>query len=607
MAKPTASDFSYVLSATQVPIQGTQVSDLQSVIGRDTDMPYYGDFRVGGGPIYMRFPTLLNGAPTTLSSSPTIGVFKNGSTTPTATAAVVLTVDAEGTGRHLVTITPASDATLFTAGEFDVKLTGGKVGTLNAAGNEIGCFSIENRSALMAITAGRKLLVDASGFVSLAAASVQSVWDALTSALTTTGSIGKRLADFITGDAYARLGAPTGASVSADVAAVKSDTGTLTSRLTAGRATNLDNLDALVSSRLPTSSYTAPDNASVAAIKTKTDNLPTDPASNTQVNTRLATSGYTAPDNASITAIKAKTDALPTDPADASDVAAAVAGVDTHVLAVKAKTDLLPSDPASNTHVDTRLAASSYVAPDNASVTAIKTKTDALPASPAAVGDIPTVAEIADGVWDEDLAGHATAGSAGKALTDAATGAGGGGAPTAAEVADAVWDEDLSGHAGAGSAGAALDGAAAGGADPWLTPLPGAYAPGTAGAVLGALPADPASQAAVDAETAAIQASVDVLVARLTATRATNLDHLDVDVSTRLASAAITLASGKVVPVDVDGLSYADAMTAIMAVLFGVTNPVGSTVAFMQRDGTTTKVTITYGLAEGERTLSAVA
>jgi len=41
----------------------------------------------------------------------------------------------------------------------------------------------------------------------------------------------------------------------------------------------------------------------VGAIKAKTDNLPTDPASNTQVNTRLATSGYTAPDNASIAAI----------------------------------------------------------------------------------------------------------------------------------------------------------------------------------------------------------------------------------------------------------------------------------------------------------------
>lgn len=48
-----------------------------------------------------------------------------------------------------------------------------------------------------------------------------AVWDRLTSALTTVGSIGKMLVDNITGDIYARLGAPAGASVSADVAAVK--------------------------------------------------------------------------------------------------------------------------------------------------------------------------------------------------------------------------------------------------------------------------------------------------------------------------------------------------------------------------------------------------
>jgi len=41
----------------------------------------------------------------------------------------------------------------------------------------------------------------------------------------------------------------------------------------------------------------------IAAIKAKTDNLPADPASNTQVNTRMASFVYTAPDNAAIAAI----------------------------------------------------------------------------------------------------------------------------------------------------------------------------------------------------------------------------------------------------------------------------------------------------------------
>ena len=93
--------------------------------------------------------------------------------------------------------------------------------------------------------------------VTITAASVQAIWDALTSALTTVGSIGKLLVDNVnasisaiktqtdkltftvanqidanvldwksatapamTGDAFARLGAPAGASVSADIAAL---------------------------------------------------------------------------------------------------------------------------------------------------------------------------------------------------------------------------------------------------------------------------------------------------------------------------------------------------------------------------------------------------
>jgi|GEM_PF-6826819 len=103
----------------------------------------------------------------------------------------------------------------------------------------------------------------------------------------------------------------------------------------------------LLTGRLAASAYTAPDNASVAAIKAKTDNLPADPASNTQVNTRLSTGAYTPPDNAS-------------------------------VAAIKAKTDNLPADPASNTQVATRLAAGAYTAPDNANIGAIKAKTDLL-------------------------------------------------------------------------------------------------------------------------------------------------------------------------------------------------------------------------------------
>lgn len=56
--------------------------------------------------------------------------------------------------------------------------------------------------------------------------------------------------------------------------------------------------------------------------------------------------------------------------------------------------------------------------------------------------------------------------------------------PTAGEIADAVLDETIAEHANAGSVGQAIS-AAGGAADPLLNPVPGAYAEGTAGYVIG--------------------------------------------------------------------------------------------------------------------------
>jgi hypothetical protein len=97
-------------------------------------------------------------------------------------------------------------------------------------------------------------------------------------------------------------------------------------------ATELARVDATISSRLASASYTAPDNTSVAAIKVKTDNLPASPAavgsemnltsayeraktaadqaSVNNLGLPLQSNDYTAPDNISIAAIKAKTDTL---------------------------------------------------------------------------------------------------------------------------------------------------------------------------------------------------------------------------------------------------------------------------------------------------------
>jgi hypothetical protein len=52
---------------------------------------------------------------------------------------------------------------------------------------------------------------------------VNSIWSYLTSSINTSGSIGKRVIDFLTGDIFTRLGTPAGASVSADIASARSE------------------------------------------------------------------------------------------------------------------------------------------------------------------------------------------------------------------------------------------------------------------------------------------------------------------------------------------------------------------------------------------------
>lgn len=59
----------------------------------------------------------------------------------------------------------------------------------------------------------------------------------------------------------------------------------------------------------------------------------------------------------------------------------------------------------------------------------------------------PERAAVVDGVWDEALAGHLAAGTTGKALQDA------GATADPAVIADAVWDESAAGHTAVGSMG----------------------------------------------------------------------------------------------------------------------------------------------------------
>jgi len=154
----------------------------------------------------------------------------------------------------------------------------GAVGSVtgNVSGN-VGGSVASVTGAVGSVTAGVTVAWnnDKMGY-GLSAAAIQAIWDALTSAFTTVGSIGKKLADWVvgtidtytgntkqTGDTYARLGAPAGVSVSADVAAIKAQTAAIETDtqdlqaqvgvdgagLTALGDTRIANLDAGVTTR----------------------------------------------------------------------------------------------------------------------------------------------------------------------------------------------------------------------------------------------------------------------------------------------------------------------------------------------------------------------
>lgn len=314
-----------------------------------------------------------------------------------------------------------------------------------AGGDTAGVTTLLSRIAsALTITTGKVDVNDKTGF-SLSGAGVQAIWDALTSALTVVGSIGKRLSDYVdaaissrstyaggdtsgvttllsrivgtlaagthnaqTGDSFARIGA-AGAG------------------LTALGDTRLANLDATVSSRLAAASYTAPPSAAANASQVRTELTTELGRIDVAVSTRLATAGYTVPPTVGEiadanwdealsghltagTTGKALSDASAAGtPLDAAGVRAAV-GLATNNL--DAQLASIPAAASAATWGDTRAdytvvgtfgevmnGAGGQLAADVAAVKAdteaIKAKTDNLPAEPASRTNITSAAGVA--------------------------------------------------------------------------------------------------------------------------------------------------------------------------------------------------------------------
>ncbi len=116
--------------------------------------------------IYDKFTTYRpsTGAPFTLAGTPALSVYKDNSTTQ-STSGVTLSADFDSvTGFNHYAIDTSSDGTFYSAGSFfQVVITTGTVDSVSAVGTVVGRFSIRKNSALKPTTAGRTLVVDASG------------------------------------------------------------------------------------------------------------------------------------------------------------------------------------------------------------------------------------------------------------------------------------------------------------------------------------------------------------------------------------------------------------------------------------------------------------
>lgn len=161
---------------------------------------------------------------------------------------------------------------------------------------------------------------EGNGFYTYAPAQAETNFDHVAFTFKGTGAITSTVQVYTsfpqTGDAFGRLGAPAGASVSADIAGVQSDTNDIQTRIPA----------ALVSGRM---------DASVGAM-----------AANTMTASALASDAVTE---------------IQSGLATAAALATLDDYVDTEVAAIKAKTDLIPASPAAVSDIPTAAAVADQV------------------------------------------------------------------------------------------------------------------------------------------------------------------------------------------------------------------------------------------------------
>lgn len=178
---------------------------------------YKGDFTLGDT-IDFKFNTVSAGVPFTLAGTPSLAAYVDNGTTQ-ITAGLTLTVDFDGkTGLNNVRVV-ASGANGFAAGtNVSIQIEAGTVDGNSVVGMVVGEFSIENRSAVNPVTKGRKIAIDSSNNVTVAAMASGSITSATLAASAIT-AIQSGLSTLDSADILAEIDAALNATIADSVAA----------------------------------------------------------------------------------------------------------------------------------------------------------------------------------------------------------------------------------------------------------------------------------------------------------------------------------------------------------------------------------------------------
>lgn len=293
-------------------------------------------------------------------------------------------------------------------------------------------------AAILADTGTDGVVVAASSKTgyTLSAAGVQAIWDALTSALTTAGSVGKLLVDNINATISSRS-----SHSAADVWAVATRLLTAGTNIVLAKGIGVTGFNDLSAAQVNAEADTALadyDGPTHAELVSEINTVQADIAALNDLSAAdVANAVWDEPlaghlgagsTGAALNAAGGSGDpwstALPG--AYGAGTAGKIIGdnlnatvssrasqssldtlddyVDTEVAAIKAKTDNLPVDPADASDITASFASlastlSTIAAYIDTEVAAIKAKTDNLPASPAATGDIPTTTQIKTAIF----------------------------------------------------------------------------------------------------------------------------------------------------------------------------------------------------------------